>query len=139
MGKSIPNAIRAAGYLVQKHDDTFPDTRTKDVVWMAEVAAHGWIALSHNKGIRHVPEERDKAMTAGLALFLLIGKNHDEYQRNLIVTLPRVVLFREKHKPPFIAKVHRPHQKFPVGSRPGTVEMWVTYDQWKAARKPRGS
>ena len=114
------------------HDDYFPDTRTQDVVWLPEVASRGWIALSHNKAIRHVESERDAAMRAGLALFFVIGKRHEDYKKNLIVTMPLIVAFREKHQPPFIAKIHRPKTQFPVGSRPGRVEMDLTKEQWLA-------
>lgn len=77
-------------------------------------------------------------MRGGLALFMLIGKKHDEFQRNLIVTMPRIVRFRERNEPPFIAHVTRPESKFPVGSRPGNVQMVLTVDQWRAiAERPQ--
>ena len=77
-------------------------------------------------------EERDAAMRAGLALFFLIGKKHEDYQRNLIVTMPAVIAFRERHDPPFIAKIHRPKTQFSIGSRPGRIEMDLTEEQWRA-------
>jgi len=132
LGKSIPNALRAAGYTAERHDDHFPDTRTKDLVWLPAVAARGWIAFSHNKAIRRVEEERDAAMRAGLALFFLIGKKHEDYHLNLIVTMPAVIAFRERHDPPFIAKIHRPKTQFSIGSRPGRIEMDLTEEQWRA-------
>lgn len=132
LGKGLPNALRTAGYAVICHDDYFPDTRTKDLVWLPEVARQRWIALSHNKNIQRTKEERDAAMRGGLALFFLIGKRHDDLIRNLIVTVPRIIHFREKNNPPFIAKVHRPSAQFPVGSRPGRVEMSLTKAQWLA-------
>ncbi|MDQ3244280.1 MAG: hypothetical protein M3Q09_11165 [Gemmatimonadota bacterium] len=124
--------MRAAGYAVECHDDHFPDTRTKDEVWLTQVASRGWIAFSHNKAIRRVKEERDAAMRAGLALFFLIGKHHEDYQRNLVATMPRVITFRERHEPPFIAKIHRPDARFPIGSHPGRVEMDLTKEEWLA-------
>lgn len=69
-------------------------------------------------------------MRGGLALFFLIGKRHQDLVRNLVVTMPRIIAFREKNNPPFIAKVHRPPAKFPLGSRPGIVEMALTEAEW---------
>ncbi len=123
--------------MVERHDTHFPDTRTRDEVWIPWVAERGWIALSHNKHIQRTKSQVDEAMRGGLALFFLIGKKHEEYQRNLIVTLPRIIRFREKYEPPFIAKVFRPPPKFPLGSRPGTVEMSLTKEQWLAAEAER--
>jgi hypothetical protein len=103
-------------------------------VWLPEVAKRGWIALSHNKGIRRVREERDAAMRAGLALFFLIGKKYEDLIVNVVATAPRIIRFREKHAPPFIAHIRRPPAKFRVGSRPGDVEMALTREQWEASR-----
>ncbi len=130
--------MRTAGYSVERHDDHFGPT-TPDEIWLPFVARKGWIALSHNKKMRRVPFQRDIAMRSGLALFFLIGKGHDDLMRNLIATLPRIVWFREKHDPPFIANVTRPETKFPVGSRSGKVDMVLTEEQWRAllSRSPR--
>ncbi|MGI8496249.1 MAG: hypothetical protein ACR2OG_01520 [Gemmatimonadaceae bacterium] len=38
LGKSIPNALRAEGYRVERHDDHF-DSRTPDEIWLPEVAS----------------------------------------------------------------------------------------------------
>jgi hypothetical protein len=81
-------------------------------------------------------------MHAGLALFFLIGNcGHDELVRNLIVTVPRIIRFREKNDPPFIAHVTRPESKYETGSRPGNVTMFLTKAQWLEQlgkpRKPR--
>ncbi len=76
--------------------------------------------------------QRDIAMRAGLALFFLIGKNYDDLTLNLVATAPRIIRFREKHTPPFIAHVTRPEAKFPIGSRPGNVQMVLTKEQWLA-------
>lgn len=131
LGNTIPDALRQAGYHVERHDDHFSPTTT-DEEWLPIVAERGWVALSHNKKIRAIAAERDAAMRAGLALFFLIGKMpHPDLAKNLVATLPRIIRFREKHEPPFIARVHRPELKFPLGSRPGTVEMALTRAQWE--------
>jgi hypothetical protein len=129
LGKSIPIALRAAGFRVERHDDHFGPT-TADEVWLPEVASRRWVAISHDKRIRRVGLQRDAAMRSGLALFLLIGKRHDELQRNLIPTMPRMIRFLQRHRPPFIAHVARPETRFPVGSRPGNVEMVLSAEAW---------
>lgn len=101
---------------------------------MREVAQRGWIAFSHNKRIRRIKEERDIAMGSGLALLFLIGKNYDDIRENLLVTLPKIVRFRNKNDPPFIANVMRPELQYKIGSRPGKVEMSLTLEQWQALR-----
>lgn len=116
---------------MERHDDHFGPT-TRDEIWLPDVAARGWIAISHNKQIRRVALQRDAAMRGGLALFMLVGKKHDEFQRNLIVTMPRIVAFRKQNQPPFIAHVTRPEPKYPLGSRPGKVQVVLTLAQWKA-------
>jgi PIN like domain len=132
LGKALPNALRKAGYKVEMHDDHFLNTRTRDDVWLPEVAKRGWIALSHDKHIRRVKEERDAAMQAGLALFFLIGKRHEDVISNVVATAPKIIRFREKHLPPFIAHVIRPPSKFAVGTRPGEVKVKLTKEEWEA-------
>ena len=130
LGNLVPDALLDAGYSVVRHDQVF-GPRTLDEQWLPVVAQRGWLALSHNKKIRRVTIERDAAMRSGLALFFLIGKmSHRELATNLVATVPRIIEFREKHQPPFIARVSRPETKFAIGSRPGTVEMALTESQW---------
>jgi hypothetical protein len=131
LGNVVPDALLAAGYNAVRHDQIF-GPRTRDEEWLPIVAERGWLALSHNKRIRRVPVERDAAMRSGLALFLLIGKMpHGELAKNVVATAPRIVEFREKHQPPFIARVSRPETKFAIGSRPGTVELALSESQWR--------
>jgi hypothetical protein len=124
--------LRAAGYEVRRHDDHFGPT-THDEVWLTEVAARGWVALSHNKAIRHTASQRDAAMRSGLALFMLIGKNHADYQANLIPTMPSIISFLDRHERPFIAHVTRPDAEFRIGTRAGHVGMKLTFEQWQKA------
>lgn len=131
LGNVIPDALLEAGYNAVRHDHVF-GPRTRDEDWLPIVAERGWLALSHNKRIRRVAVERDAAMRSGLALFLLIGKMpHGELAKNLVATASRIMEFREKHQPPFIARVFRPETKFVIGSRPGTVEIALTESQWR--------
>jgi hypothetical protein len=111
------------------HDAHF-NNRTRDEDWCPVVAERGWIALSHNRKMRYKKIERDAIFRSGLAMFYLIGENYIELQRNLVATLPRIVWFREKYEPPFIAHVTRPGKKIIVGSRAGEVKMMLNNRQW---------
>jgi len=135
LGNIIPVALVAAGHSVERHDAHFLPT-TPDEEWLPIVAGKGWIALTHDKRIRSVPAQRDTAMRAGLALFILVGQlQHQQLALNLVATLPRIMQFRNKHEPPFIAKVHRPDQKHPIGSRLGVVDMSLSNEDWVAMLK----
>jgi hypothetical protein len=75
--------------------------------------------------------ERDAAMNAGAAVFYLTGKRGDEVIVNLIATVQRIIRFREKHAPPFMARVTRPDAKYKLGSRPGNIEMSLSEEDWR--------
>ncbi len=65
LGRSVPNALNAAGVRVERHDTHF-EPSTPDTEWLREVGRRGWIALSHNRDIRYNTAERDMVMRAGL-------------------------------------------------------------------------
>lgn len=131
LGRRVPDALAAAGFSVERHDDHF-DPLTPDPVWLTEVGKRGWIPCSHNKDIRYRSQERDAAMRANLSLFFLIGHApHAELAENLIYTMPRVVAFLDEHDPPFIAKIYRPTPVEAVGEKPGRVQMWLSAVDWK--------
>lgn len=135
LGNIVPNALRNAGYRVERHDDHFqPDTEDRE--WLPIVAQKGWVALSHNKKMRSVSYERDAAMRSGLRLFFLIGKMpHPDHATNLIATMPKVLRFLNNNNPPFIAHIHRPETKHPIGARGGSVDMVLTKAEWESQMK----
>lgn len=129
----IPEALEQAGVQVERHDTHFSAT-TRDVEWLQAVGAQGWIALSRNRRIRYVTEERDMVMRAGVALFLLVSKGtHAQLADGLVRTLSKIVAFRRRHPAPFFAKVYRPDSKRPM--KPGRVVMDLTRDEWERALK----
>lgn len=133
LGRRVPDALRDAGFTVERHDDHFGPLTT-DPQWLAEVGRRGWIAFSHNRDIRYRSQERDAAMRAGIPLFFLIGHApHSELASNLITTFPRVIQFLQEHQPPFIAKIYRPTPIADVGRRPGRVQMWLSETAWRAS------
>jgi hypothetical protein len=132
LGRKIPDALSAAGFTVEQHDDHF-GPRTPDAVWLREVGARGWLAFSHNKSIRYRSQERDMVMRAGVPLFLLIGAaSHDELAVNLVQTMPKVLDLLVDHAPPFVAKIYRPSPVSQVrAGKPGRVELWLDEDRWQ--------
>ena len=132
----IPGKLEAAGIRVERHDLHFGRQDTPDTVWMPFVASKGWLAISRNRGQQSVPLERDVAMRSGLALFHLIGPkaNHEELGDNLVRTVPRIIAFRDAHRPPFIARVYRPPSGTASG-RPGIVRMALSLDEWRTLRR----
>lgn len=70
-------------------------------------------------------------MRSGLALFHLIGRvTHAELADGLLRAMHRVIAFREKHPPPFIASVYRPEQKTKYLTVPGRVKMHLSHSDW---------
>ena len=129
----IPGALERAGVQVERHDSHFSPI-TLDTEWLQFVGHHGWLAFSRNRRIRYTTDERDVTMRAGLALFLLVSKGtHAELADGLVQTLPKIIAFRGRHKPPFIAKVYRPATRRPM--KPGRVVMHLTRDDWERALK----
>lgn len=100
-----------------------------DVEWFPDVAADGLLALSRNRKQRYVKDERDVAMRSGLALFHLIRCGSHATLAPLMPGLAaKIIAFREKHEPPFIARVYRA----------GMVRMDLTLAEWEAlVRKGR--
>jgi hypothetical protein len=120
-GIILPRALKNAGYIVEPFQTQF-NQNTKDVDWFPVVAAHGWIALSRNRKQRYVPSERDVAMRSGLALFHLIRPgSHTALAPILVGLIPKIIAFRNKHEPPFIARVYRA----------GRVVMDLSLTQWQ--------
>lgn len=121
----MPDALRAAGYSIETFQPRF-NQNTLDVEWFPLVAADGLLALSRNRKQRYVKDERDVAMGSGLALFHLIRcGSHTDLAPVLVRLAPKIIAFREKHEPPFIARVYRA----------GMVRMDLTLEQWQALVK----
>jgi hypothetical protein len=73
----------------------------------------------------------DAIMGSGCAMFFLIGKHkHEELAKNVAATAQKIIRFRERHEPPFIAHLTYPEPKFAVGTHPGNVEMKLRLEDW---------
>jgi hypothetical protein len=132
LGHQVPAILKAAGLNVERHDDHFAPL-TPDTTWLRAVGQRGWIALSHNKGIRYNTGERDMAMRASAALFFLIGSTtHEILARNFVQSLDRVEEFLAVHQRPFIARIYRPTPVSAVADgKPGRVDMWLSLEDWR--------
>jgi hypothetical protein len=130
LGRTFPDILRKAGISVEVHDDHF-DPDTPDQVWLRAVGRRKWFALTHDSRIRYRPNERDAVLAARVGLFVLVGRAaHLDLAHNFVATAPVVYRFIQRHEPPFVAKVHRPGPSRSQQRRPGTVEMWLTEQQW---------
>lgn len=126
LGTTFPAILREAGILVERHADHFaPDER--DEVWLTEVAARRWVALTHDRRIRYEPNKLAAARRARARLLILVGKaSTRDLAQNFVNTVERVEAFLDGRDPPFIAKVYRPPPEDLVRhtSAPGRVEQW---------------
>jgi hypothetical protein len=81
-------------------------------------------------------------MLSRVAHFIHVGRlKHSELAESFVLAAPRIFRFRDKHLPPFIAKVHRPERKTPYRISPGAITLVLTLEQWELdrqqARAPR--
>jgi hypothetical protein len=107
----VPDALRAAGALVEIHDDHFaPDT--PDTVWLAEVGARGWIVLTKDSRIRRHPLELQALLAANVAAFMLTATDltGEAMARLLVTCIPRLTTFARSRARPFIATISRQGQ-----------------------------
>lgn len=92
--------------------------------------------LTHDARQRCVAEERDAIMMRRVAHFIHVGRlRHSELAESFVLAAPRILRFRDRYPPPFIAKVHRPERKTPYRITPGAITMVLTHQQWMADRK----
>jgi predicted nuclease of predicted toxin-antitoxin system len=74
LGKTVAQALHAAGADVRVHDDHFPQDAL-DETWIPEVAAQGWVILTKDKNIRRRQGEREAVLTADARVFTLSSGN----------------------------------------------------------------
>jgi hypothetical protein len=108
LGDSVPDALRAAGWRIEKHLDHFP-RGTEDVVWMPVIGERGWVSLTKDKAIRRVEAEMEKVIYCGLRMFTLPGGQYNADQMVNIFVENRLRMGRtlRRVRGPFIAVVSR--------------------------------
>lgn len=125
--------MERAGFTVERHAKHFAPT-SLDQDWLPICGHQRWLVLTHNYKQRYRALERDAAMGAGVALYFLIGKmSHAELAAHAVGMAPAMLAFRRMHEAPFIAKVYRP-TVVANRVRPGRVELWLSVEEWKAAK-----
>ena len=123
LGLQFPSILQTAGLDVKRHADHFPSDCPDDV-WLAAVAAEGWVVLTHDARIRYKPNELAAVKEHKAALLVIVGKApYAELARSFMATHSRVLHFLEDHPPPVIGKVYR---AAPPSDPPqqGRVELW---------------
>ncbi len=126
LGVQFPGILRDAGLTVERHRDHFSHD-CDDETWLREVAAMGWVALTHDSRIRYKPNELVAIVEHKATLLVVVGQaRYAELARQFVNTLPRVLEFLNAHRPPVIGKVYRPApsdvERRPAA--PGRVELW---------------
>jgi hypothetical protein len=72
LGNQFGDILRAASLIVERHGDHFPPN-CPDEIWLHEVGLRGWIAITHNRRIRHTPNELASVIEHNVALLVVIG------------------------------------------------------------------
>lgn len=103
----MPEALRAAGYHCERHDDHF-DQRTEDTAWLSSVAANRWVVLTKDERIRYRLLELQALQSAGLRAFIVICGNVRgiDTAEILLKAMPRILVVLKNRKGPFIYYVY---------------------------------
>ena len=131
LGKRFPEILAAAGLAVERHHDHFPPDGP-DEQWLEYCGTGNRIAITHNERIRYTPNELAAVERFCVALLVVVGKaSFPALAQNFVRTLPRIEVFLDAQKPPFIAKVYRPSPTELVrnSDAPGSISPW--YPQTK--------
>jgi hypothetical protein len=107
-GKTLGEALRAAGARVELHDNHFPQG-TPDVVWLTEAGTRNWVVFTKDERIRYNQLERQALLNAGVRAFVLTarGLRGAEYAQVFVEALPAIHRLLNRQPGPFIAKVTR--------------------------------
>ena len=74
-------------------------------------------------------------MRSRVSLFIHVGQlKHSELAESFVMAAPRLIRFREKNAPPFIAKLYRPEKRSRFLTVPGAIRMTLTLSEWNAAQ-----
>lgn len=119
-GKTVANALRAAGALIEHHGDHF-EQNTPDIEWLSIVGERGWVVLTKDKAIAKNQLELMAIARAEVKVFILASGNltRQEMAALLVDVLEKLKKFAQGNQAPFIAKVYQ-------GRR---VELWKNRTQ----------
>jgi predicted nuclease of predicted toxin-antitoxin system len=109
LGKHVvPDALRAAGYSCEIHDDHFqPDT--EDQEWLRALADLKWVVLTKDERIRYRPLELNALREAALRVFIVIcgnvtGKSTAEI---IVKAMPRMLDLLRRKRGSFVCYVYK--------------------------------
>jgi hypothetical protein len=123
----VAASLRQGGLQIEPYHEHFTLDNVTDQEWLRLVGARGWVALTHNKRIRWERDELDELMLCGARAFFIIGKGpHSELARAVLDGAHHIRRFLRKHRGPFAARIYQ---------QGGTIDMWVTYQQWLEGRR----
>ena len=106
LGKTVANALRAAGASVEIHDDHYAqDARDED--WIPAVSAREWVILTKDKNIRRRHGEREALLLANARIFTLASGNMrgNEMAEIFVAHLDAMEQTALGLQPPFVAVV----------------------------------
>jgi predicted nuclease of predicted toxin-antitoxin system len=108
LGKSVANALIAAGAQVEHHSDHFPPN-TPDTSWLPVVGERGWVVLTKDQAIGSNALELRAIADANVKVFSLVsGKLTRQQMADLFVNvLEKLEKFTQGNQPPFIAKIYK--------------------------------
>lgn len=118
--KSVPEALRAVGAIVEVHGDHFAP-ETADVDWLPVVSEKGWVVLTKDEKIGSTPIEVEAIARASARIFILVSGNLSRQQMvDLFVeALERINKFTQGNQAPFIAKIYKD----------GKIQLWRNQTQ----------
>jgi hypothetical protein len=105
LGKRLGRALREVGVEVQLHAERYPGIGdTPDEVWIPEVAADGWIILTHDKKIRFREAERQAFAAAGARAFVFVTQQPTPFVhlRALMIAWERIRAIDETTLAPYM-------------------------------------
>lgn len=107
-GKSVAQALRAAGALIEHHGDHF-EQNTPDTDWLPVVGDRGWVVLTKDKTIAKNQLELMAIARAKAKVFILASGNlsRQEMAVLLVDVLGHLKKFAQGNQAPFIAKVYQ--------------------------------
>lgn len=71
MGRAVSRLLREHGWLVEAHDDHFPE-ETKDPELLRAIAQRNWVMLTEDRRMRYRAPEREAYQKSGLRIFVLV-------------------------------------------------------------------
>lgn len=109
MGRHVvADALRAAGQVVEVHDDHLPPDAS-DEEWLSLVGRRKWIAITKDRNIRYRQSEKLAVQENNARVLVLRSRNTTGEQNAdlLVKNATRIHRFCDQNEPPFIAGMTR--------------------------------